>query len=177
MNATTKARHAATMRMPDPFRPKPYLPDPYRPANVNMPDPDFAPARSMHPPTPPFNAEAEIRAMGDRLRWLAARDNDAPRYMLEYIDAVAYEENLSAELAEDRDRDAKIHEKETTELGVRIEDLESHINKLIDLIDDLSEGLTPDEQDEPENVSAFFEGYARREAAIHQYLADNMLRK
>lgn len=175
MNATAPKPKAKRPPAVKANRPQ-YFADPYRPANVNIPDPDFAPARPIRPPTPPFNAEAEIRAMGERLRWLVAHDNDAPRFMLERIDALAHEHDTATEIAEERDNDAVAAATELIEAEGKIEDLESHIGKLVELIGDMSNTLTPDEQDEPENVSAFMEGYDRRVMALEQYITDNMLR-
>ena len=133
--------------------------------------------RPMRPPTPTFDAQAEIRTMAARLRWLCDHDNDAPRYMAESIDALVYERDVATDIAEDAERAAEIAAKDLLAAEEEAEDAESHIGKLIELIDDMSDTLTPDEQDEPENVGAFMEGYDRRLAAIHQYLTDNMLRK
>ena len=154
----------------------PYHTDPYRPANVNHPDPDFAPARVMRPPVPPFDTTAEIRAMAERLRWLSARDNDAGRLACEQLGEWLGFDEL-CEVNEDLQKEAGGAEKRAIEADELVDELRDHIDKMIEMIADLSDALTPDEQDEPENVSAFMDGYTRRLTAWEQYLTDNMLRQ
>lgn len=152
--------------------------NPFRPRIANPPaiDPDLDP-RPPRPPSAPFDSAAEIKTIGDRLRWLCAMDNDAPRLMREHIDALAHAHDLATELSEEVETAGMDAAKKLEAAEEKVKNLESHIGKLITLIEDLSDALTPDEQAEPENVREFMEGYTRRLAAWEEYLTQHNLRQ
>ena len=167
---------ASAKRPPALSRPpewKPYHSNPFKPANVNHPDRDFSPPLAKRPPVPPYDTQAEIRAMAERLRWLCANDNDAPRLMRGYIDELTYEQDSATDFADDLEAaEKKIEEAEELDTKRR-----EHIAGLIDLIDNYSENLTAEEREDPENVTCFLDAYAKHEAEVQHYITDNGLRQ
>ncbi len=122
-------------------------------------DPDFDP-RPKRPPSPTFDAQAEIKAMAERTQWLCAHDNEAQRLMRESFGHIAV-----------------FHDTYTKESNEEEDELRGHIYKLIDLINSMPEALDADEREDPFNVTCFLDEYTKREAEAQNYITANDLRE
>ena len=134
--------------------PKPYLANPFAPPQVRNITGDAGP-----PATPRPSIEPEIRAIAERLRHLAATDNDAGRHIEEYLGGVIPRLALDAEHIEDLKRELKSAEDFRREETSEKEDAHDLVEKWEKMYAELSEPLTPEEMEDPENVACFMAAF------------------